>query len=73
MFRTAANPSLVVDALQHAVSSTLPRSRYRVGWDVRAVYHPLSHMPACVLDWVFLIMASLRPKPTAVAAKAKSA
>ena len=44
------------------MTSACPAScRYRVGNDVRFLYHPLSHLPAFVLDALVLLPNKVLP------------
>ncbi|CAF1200737.1 unnamed protein product [Didymodactylos carnosus] len=62
----AQDPIIVVRALQHAVSSTQPRIRYRPGWQSAYFFYPLSMMPACVGDFVLSLTGTKGEKPAGV-------
>ena len=51
--RWAEDPIKVVRDLQHAVTSTAPRIRYRSGWQSEFVWFPLSMMPDWLVDFYF--------------------
>ncbi|MEQ2198352.1 hypothetical protein XENOCAPTIV_011648, partial [Xenoophorus captivus] len=44
----------VVSCMEHAVSAAWPRKRYSPGWDAKFFWLPLSYMPTCVVDYLFL-------------------
>ncbi|XP_019622982.1 PREDICTED: retinol dehydrogenase 16-like isoform X2 [Branchiostoma belcheri] len=48
--RFMEDPVLVVDAMDHALCATHPRSRYVVGWDVRFMFMPISWLPTDLGD-----------------------
>ncbi|XP_078666284.1 retinol dehydrogenase 16-like isoform X4 [Branchiostoma floridae x Branchiostoma belcheri] len=48
--RFMEDPVLVVDAMEHALCATHPRSRYVVGWDVRFMFMPISWLPTDLGD-----------------------
>ncbi|XP_029348795.1 dehydrogenase/reductase SDR family member 9 [Echeneis naucrates] len=50
----------VVGCMEHAVSAVHPRTRYSVGWDAKLIWLPLSYMPTCITDTLFL---KTSPKP----------
>ena len=54
--RNAENPEKVIQALQHAVSNTAPRIRYRPGWQSSFFFFPLSMAPTWLVD---LFMAKI--------------
>ena len=54
--RNAEKPSKVVEALRHAVMNTVPRIRYRPGWQASLFFFPLSMTPSWLAD---LIMARI--------------
>ncbi|NXR47496.1 RDH16 dehydrogenase, partial [Hippolais icterina] len=45
--------SLVTAAMNHALLSRCPRSRYAAGWDARLIFLPLSYCPAWLSDTIF--------------------
>ncbi|CAF1030538.1 unnamed protein product [Adineta ricciae] len=47
----AENPTKVVKSLRHAVTNTVPRIRYRPGWQAKLLFFPLSMLPAWLADW----------------------
>ena len=53
LLKYAENPMKVVRAIQHAVTSTAPRIRYRPGWQSSLVFFPLSIIPAWMADLFF--------------------
>lgn len=50
----------VVSCMEHAVSAVHPRTRYSAGWDAKFFWLPMSYMPTCIADIIFLKDA---PKP----------
>lgn len=44
----------VVNCMEHAVSAVHPRTRYSPGWDAKFFWLPLSYMPSCITDAIFL-------------------
>ncbi|XP_063070891.1 retinol dehydrogenase 5 [Engraulis encrasicolus] len=52
--------SKVTNAMEHALLSAYPRTRYSAGWDAKFVWIPLSYMPSCVVDWGLKLVL---PKP----------
>ncbi|NXO26301.1 RDH16 dehydrogenase, partial [Cisticola juncidis] len=44
--------SRVTDAMEHALLSRCPRSRYAAGWDARLLFLPLSYCPSWLSDTV---------------------
>ncbi|XP_074926236.1 dehydrogenase/reductase SDR family member 9 isoform X2 [Chelonoidis abingdonii] len=48
------NLSLVVQCMEHALTSINPHSRYTAGWDAKLLWIPLSSMPAAIQDFVLL-------------------
>ncbi|XP_040003596.1 dehydrogenase/reductase SDR family member 9 [Xiphias gladius] len=57
---TDADLMKVVSCMEHAVSAVHPRTRYSPGWDAKFVWLPLSYMPTCISDRLFLKNS---PKP----------
>ncbi|XP_004589745.2 retinol dehydrogenase 7-like [Ochotona princeps] len=53
--------SLVTDCMEHALTSSHPRTRYSTGWDAKFFYIPLSYMPTCLIDAIF---CWIFPKPS---------
>jgi 11-cis-retinol dehydrogenase len=54
--QNAENPEKVVVSIQHAVTNTAPRIRYRPGWQSKFYFFPLSMIPAWLAD---LVMAKI--------------
>ncbi|CAF3774177.1 unnamed protein product [Adineta steineri] len=54
LIKLAENPIKVVHAMHHAVISTAPHIRYRVGWQSNFVYFPLSIIPTWLADLYFV-------------------
>ncbi|KAM7407485.1 hypothetical protein PAMA_003285 [Pampus argenteus] len=50
----------VVSCMEHAISAVHPRTRYSPGWDAKLIWLPLSYMPTCISDRLFL---KTNPKP----------
>ncbi|KAM6178334.1 dehydrogenase/reductase SDR family member 9 [Rhynchocyon petersi] len=46
--------SLVVECMDHALTSLFPKSRYIAGKDAKTFWIPLSHMPAVLQDFLLL-------------------
>ncbi|XP_049629482.1 dehydrogenase/reductase SDR family member 9 [Suncus etruscus] len=46
--------SLVVECMEHALTSLFPKTRYVVGKDAKVFWIPLSHMPAVLQDFLLL-------------------
>lgn len=44
----------VVGCMEHAISAVHPRLRYSPGWDAKFFWLPLSYMPTCFTDTLFL-------------------
>lgn len=53
LLKYAEDPIKVVRALQHAVINTVPRIRYRPGWQSSLIFFPLSIIPAWLADLFF--------------------
>nr|XP_060616928.1 retinol dehydrogenase 7-like [Anolis sagrei ordinatus] len=51
----------VTDAMEHALTSCYPRSRYVVGWDAKCILIPLTYLPASLGDYVTTLYF---PKPS---------
>ncbi|CAF4937120.1 unnamed protein product [Rotaria sp. Silwood1] len=52
IYKYAEDPMKVIRALQHAVMNTVPRIRYRPGWQSSLVFYPISNLPTCIVDWL---------------------
>ncbi|CAO2582014.1 Retinol dehydrogenase 16 [Lemmus lemmus] len=52
--------SLVTDCMEHALTSSHPRTRYSAGWDAKLFYIPVSYLPTCLAD-VILFWTSTKP------------
>lgn len=61
---TDADLMKVVSCMEHAISAVHPRTRYSPGWDAKFLWLPLSYMPTCIVDTLFL-KCSPRPKISA--------
>lgn len=46
--------SLVVECMDHALTSLYPKTRYTAGKDAKTLWIPLSHMPAVLQDFLLL-------------------
>lgn len=44
----------VVGCMEHAISAVHPRTRYSPGWDAKLLWLPLSYMPTCFTDSLFM-------------------
>jgi hypothetical protein len=62
--KNAEDPAKVVRALKHAVMNTVPRIRYRPGWQSTYVMFPISRGPAWLAD-ILMIRPSLKGPPPA--------
>ncbi|XP_051814840.1 dehydrogenase/reductase SDR family member 9 isoform X5 [Acanthochromis polyacanthus] len=58
---TDADLMKVVGCMEHAISAVHPRTRYSPGWDAKFFWLPLSYMPTCLTDLMFLKYSS-KPK-----------
>ncbi|XP_038607687.1 dehydrogenase/reductase SDR family member 9 [Tachyglossus aculeatus] len=58
--------SLVVQCMEHALTSLFPQSRYIVGLDAKAFWIPLSHMPTVLQDFLLQKEKVQLADPTAV-------
>lgn len=56
--------SLVSDAMEHALTSVHPKTRYSAGWDAKLLYLPLSYLPTVITDF---LICGLYPKPAKIA------
>ncbi|XP_010754903.2 dehydrogenase/reductase SDR family member 9 isoform X1 [Larimichthys crocea] len=54
----------VISCMEHAVSAVHPRTRYSPGWDAKLLWLPLSYMPTCITDRLF-ILTNPRPELSA--------
>ncbi|CAM4795156.1 unnamed protein product [Rotaria magnacalcarata] len=70
--KLAEDPIKVVRAVQHAVMSTAPYTRYRPGWQSMFVYFPLSIVPAWLADLYFEKMDTLPVLPVGINNQMKS-
>ncbi|XP_019622983.1 PREDICTED: retinol dehydrogenase 16-like [Branchiostoma belcheri] len=62
--RSMQDPVAVLDALEHALCATHPRSRYVVGWDARYVFMPISWLPTDLGDLALRLVApEITPTP----------
>jgi 11-cis-retinol dehydrogenase len=52
--KRAEDPAKVVQALKHAVMNTVPRIRYRPGWQSSYVMFPISRGPAWLADLIMI-------------------
>jgi NAD(P)-dependent dehydrogenase (short-subunit alcohol dehydrogenase family) len=57
--KNAEDPAKVVQAIKHAVMNTVPRIRYRPGWQSSYIMFPISRGPAWLAD-LLMIRPSLR-------------
>ncbi|XP_069009874.1 dehydrogenase/reductase SDR family member 9 isoform X1 [Embiotoca jacksoni] len=44
----------VVGCMEHAICALHPRTRYSAGWDAKFLWLPLSYVPTCITDGLFL-------------------
>ncbi|XP_070770535.1 dehydrogenase/reductase SDR family member 9 [Enoplosus armatus] len=51
---TDADLMKVVGCMEHAISAVHPRTRYSAGWDAKFFWLPMSYMPTCISDRLFL-------------------
>ncbi|CAF3034208.1 unnamed protein product [Rotaria socialis] len=66
LLKYAEDPIKVVRALQHAVESTAPRTRYRPGWQSEFLFFPLSVVPAWLSDLFYEKTRIIRVPPAGV-------
>ena len=64
LMKCSRNLSLVTDCMEHALTSTHPRTRYSAGWDAKFFFIPLSYLPASLVDY---LLAISRGKPAQAA------
>ncbi|XP_041477991.1 retinol dehydrogenase 7-like [Lytechinus variegatus] len=50
--RTSTKLHLVSDAMEHALFSQWPKTRYGVGWDAKYIWIPLSYVPNFISDYL---------------------
>uniref|UniRef100_G3SZX7 Dehydrogenase/reductase 9 n=1 Tax=Loxodonta africana TaxID=9785 RepID=G3SZX7_LOXAF len=58
--------SLVVECMDHALTSLFPKTRYTAGKDAKTFWIPLSHMPAVLQDFLLLRQKVKLANPKAV-------
>lgn len=58
--------SLVVECMDHALTSLFPKTRYAAGKDAKTFWIPLSHMPAVLQDFLLLKQKVELANPRAV-------
>lgn len=58
--------SLVVECMDHALTSLYPKTRYAAGKDAKTLWIPLSHMPAVLQDFFLLKWKTELANPKAV-------
>lgn len=58
--------SLVVECMDHALTSLFPKTRYAAGTDAKTFWIPLSHMPAVLQDFLLLKQKVELANPKAV-------
>ncbi|XP_045415162.1 dehydrogenase/reductase SDR family member 9 isoform X2 [Lemur catta] len=61
-----ADLSLVVECMDHALTSLFPKTRYAVGKDAKIFWIPLSHMPTVLQDFLLLKQKTQLANPKAV-------
>lgn len=66
--KSFVNPdlSLVVECMDHALTSLFPKTRYVAGKDAKTFWIPLSHMPAVLQDFLLLKQKVELANPKAV-------
>ena len=52
LLQNAENPHKVVKALRHAVMNSVPKTRYRPGWQSSLFFFPLSMLPTSFTDFI---------------------
>ncbi|CAI5456040.1 unnamed protein product [Caenorhabditis angaria] len=62
----ADNLNPVLDAYEHALFGTYPKSRYWVGMDTVLFYIPLATLPTFAQNWFIAIQRRNRPTPAAM-------
>ncbi|XP_012506167.1 PREDICTED: dehydrogenase/reductase SDR family member 9 [Propithecus coquereli] len=58
--------SLVVECMDHALTSLFPKTRYAAGKDAKTFWIPLSHMPTVLQDFLLLKQKTKLANPKAV-------
>lgn len=58
--------SLVVECMDHALTSIFPKTRYTAGKDAKTFWIPLSHMPSVLQDFLLLKQKVELANPKAV-------
>ncbi|XP_041910179.1 LOW QUALITY PROTEIN: 17-beta-hydroxysteroid dehydrogenase type 6-like [Arvicola amphibius] len=61
---SSTNLNLVTDCMEHALTSTYPRTRYSACWDAQFIFITLSYLPTSLADY---ILTRSRPKPAQAA------
>lgn len=64
--QNAENPQKVIKSLCHAVMNTVPRIRYRPGWQSSLFFFPLSMLPAWIADLVIIKTRNFDAIPTGI-------
>jgi NAD(P)-dependent dehydrogenase (short-subunit alcohol dehydrogenase family) len=72
LLKYAEDPIKVVRALQHAVTSTAPRIRYRPGWQSSLIFFPLSMIPTWLADLFFAKTRGLDVPPLGIEKQLKA-
>ena len=52
LLQNAENPHKVIKALRHAVMNSVPKTRYRPGWQSSLFFFPLSMLPTSFTDFI---------------------
>ena len=54
---------LVIDSMEHALTSYMPKDRYLCGYDAKFVWKPLSMAPTWFLDFLFWLQELVQKNP----------
>ena len=63
LLQNAENPHKVVKALRHAVMNSVPKTRYRPGWQSSLFFFPLSMLPTCAADYILAKLGGFNVVP----------
>jgi hypothetical protein len=63
------DPQIVADAYFHAITARFPRRRYYVGRDAKFFWVPMSMMPTCIQDWLWILLEKMNGQLVPDAAK----
>ena len=63
LLQNAENPHKVIKALRHAVMNSVPKTRYRPGWQSSLFFFPLSMLPTCAADYILAKLGGFNVVP----------